>query len=107
METLISSDPKLTEIIEKIVAAVHPTKIYLFGSRVRGDIHPDSDYDFLIIYDGNLSKREVKLAIRQMFGLADIGMDLFVLSTPEYEWQKNVATTLGMEVNLTGQVVHE
>ena len=100
------NDPKLDEIVRRIVDAVHPTKIYLFGSRARGEAEEDSDYDFLIIYDGQLSKREVKLAVRRGFGLVDFGMDMFVLSSAEYEWQKDVATTLGMEVSLTGQVVY-
>ena len=101
------NDPKLDEIVRRIVDAVHPTKIYLFGSRARGEAQEDSDYDFLIIYDGPLSKREVKLGVRRSFGLVDFGMDLFVLSSGEYEWQRDVATTLGMEVELTGQVVYE
>ena len=29
----------------------HLKQIILFGSRARGDFHPDSDYDFLIVVD--------------------------------------------------------
>lgn len=45
---MINDDPKLAEIVARIVEAVHPTRIDLFGSRVRGDSRPDSDYDVLV-----------------------------------------------------------
>ncbi len=44
------------EIVEKFVKGIEEAglkkgieKMYLFGSRARGDERPDSDYDFLIV----------------------------------------------------------
>lgn len=39
------------EIVERLISKFHPRRIYLFGSRARGDAHVDSDYDFLIEVD--------------------------------------------------------
>lgn len=36
------------EIVRTLISRFHPRRIYLFGSRARGDERPDSDYDFLI-----------------------------------------------------------
>jgi hypothetical protein len=46
--TLVS-DEILAEIVQTIVAEVDPERIYLFGSRARGDERPDSDVDLLIV----------------------------------------------------------
>jgi len=44
---------KIDEMVRRIVAAVNPDKIILFGSHARGDAGPDSDVDLLIIAPTN------------------------------------------------------
>ena len=39
---------KLSATVSPIAANYGVEKLYLFGSRARGDAKPDSDYDFLI-----------------------------------------------------------
>ncbi len=39
---------ELSATISPIAASFGVEKLYLFGSRARGDARPDSDYDFLI-----------------------------------------------------------
>ena len=39
---------ELSAAVSPIDAAYGVDKLYLFGSRARGDARPDSDYDFLI-----------------------------------------------------------
>jgi predicted nucleotidyltransferase len=39
----------LDKAITRIVHAMRPEAIYLFGSRARGDADSDSDYDLLVI----------------------------------------------------------
>ena len=46
-------DPKiLDQIVQRIVEAVQPEKIVLFGSAARGQAGPDSDLDLLIVKSG-------------------------------------------------------
>ncbi|TWJ26347.1 nucleotidyltransferase domain-containing protein [Geobacter argillaceus] len=45
------SDQLQKEIVEKIVAAVHPAKIILFGSHAYGQPEEESDLDLVIIKD--------------------------------------------------------
>ncbi|MDP8238966.1 MAG: nucleotidyltransferase domain-containing protein [Candidatus Hatepunaea meridiana] len=99
-------DKQLQQIIDKIVAYVDPVKIYLFGSRVRGDSREDSDYDIAIIYDGELSKREVTLGIYDQFEEFNFSMDLFVLASQELEKYKRIANTLAREITENGKVVY-
>lgn len=51
-----SRDPKssgeerrLGEMVRRLVEAYEPDRVYLFGSRARGDSGPDSDYDVLVV----------------------------------------------------------
>ena len=46
----------LGEIVRRILAVGTPYRIVLFGSRARGDAHPDSDLDLLIVEDSNLPR---------------------------------------------------
>lgn len=45
-------DETLNEIVRRIVAAVQPEKIILFGSAARGEMGPNRDVDLLVIKSG-------------------------------------------------------
>ena len=100
MDTLVEN------IVQRIAEAVQPRKVILFGSRARGDAHPDSDVDLLIIYDGDLPKRELKLKVRRLFSRPEFSMDLFVLNPDEYERQKKVVSTVGRVASMEGVVYY-
>jgi len=40
---------ELAQMVERLVSAFHPDRIYAFGSQVRGEAGPDSDIDLLIV----------------------------------------------------------
>lgn len=71
----------LEEIVRRIVEAVAPEKIILFGSAARGEIGPDGDLDLLIV------KSEVhRLATAQMIEHSLTGITIptdIVVATPE------------------------
>ncbi|HUU28559.1 MAG TPA: nucleotidyltransferase domain-containing protein [archaeon] len=100
METLVNM------VVQKIAQKIKPEKIILFGSRARGDSEQESDLDLLIIYNGNLSKREVKLQVRNLFPQPEFSMDLFVLTSEEYERQKKIVSTVGRAAFLEGTVCY-
>ena len=39
----------LAAVVERIVQAIAPVSVYLFGSRARGDHRPDADFDLLVV----------------------------------------------------------
>jgi len=60
----------LAEIVHRLVEAVDPDRIVLFGSRARGDSRPDSDLDLLIVKDSVEPRhRRVVPAYRALRGL--------------------------------------
>jgi predicted nucleotidyltransferase len=48
----------LEELVRRIVAAVNPVRIILFGSAARGDMGPDSDLDVLVVMPDGVHRRD-------------------------------------------------
>ena len=42
MSTVLIDDAKMLQIVRRLVEAVNPDRIILFGSRVRGEARPDT-----------------------------------------------------------------
>lgn len=76
-------------IIEKIVRAVAPQRIILFGSRSRGQETESSDLDLLVIQDSGRPNREVRRQIECLLWGRRFAVDLIV-ATPE-QVDRNVA----------------
>jgi len=43
----------LADLVERLVTAYVPERIYLFGSKARGDWGPDSDFDLMVVVPDN------------------------------------------------------
>ncbi len=71
----------MTEAIKRIVEEITGAEqVLLFGSRVRGDSHADSDYDVLAVLPHHLVPKErLRLATRCRRRLAQEGLDVDVL----------------------------
>mgnify|MGYP005865203373 CR=1 FL=1 len=48
-DPILEQDPKPAEMVQRLVAALKPERISLFGSHARGQAEPDSDYDLLVV----------------------------------------------------------
>jgi predicted nucleotidyltransferase len=76
-------------IVEKIVRAVAPRRIVLFGSRSRGQETQSSDLDLLVIHDSGKPNRQVRREIEYLLWGRRFPVDLIV-ATPE-QVDRNVA----------------
>jgi predicted nucleotidyltransferase len=84
------SQDVLEGIVQRLVAALRPTHVYLFGSHARGDADEDSDLDLLVVVpDTSESPRDLaRLGRRSLWGLR-IPADIFVCTVSELEtWSK-------------------
>lgn len=92
-DSLLSSTEITPEIIElvtrRIVDAIRPQKIVLFGSQATGDAESESDLDLLVVHDSKRSDREARLFLDRLFLERRFGLDLLV-RTPE-EVSRNLA----------------
>jgi len=98
---------KIEQIVDRIVEAVHPHRIYLFGSHAKGTATKDSDIDLLIIADMEGPRHRRNLSIRELFPMRDFGMDVFVFKPEEFERQKTVANTISSIVSKEGKIIYE
>jgi predicted nucleotidyltransferase len=48
-KAILDQDPVLAEIVERLVRDFRPKRVFLFGSRARGDAGESSDYDILLV----------------------------------------------------------
>lgn len=79
--TSTSPDPDiLNEIVRRIVAAVQPVRIVLFGSASRGQMGPDSDLDFLIVMPDGVHRRQTAHKIYRSLSGVGVAKDIVVIT---------------------------
>ena len=76
---------ELDKLVQRIVDAVHPLKIILFGSAVRGEMGADSDLDVLVVMpDGTHRRHTAQFLHTQMFGIG-VPVDILVATPSDLE----------------------
>ncbi|MCB0341211.1 MAG: nucleotidyltransferase domain-containing protein [Pseudobdellovibrionaceae bacterium] len=82
-------DNSLKQIAEALNEEFKPEKIFLFGSRARGDNDQQSDYDLLVVVsDSSLSPLERRIKARQVLRGIEQTFDVFVYTQREFdEWK--------------------
>src|SRR2546426_7227254 len=76
----------LNEIVSRLVTAFQPDRIYLFGSKARGDAGFDSDYDLLVVVpdDAPLERRRSRLAYQALRGTG-VAADVLVWTRSAFD----------------------
>ena len=82
----------LQEIVRRIVAAVQPEKIILFGSAARDEMGPDSDLDLLVIKSCKNRRRTARKIRHKLIGIG-IPKDIIVATPEDIERYKD---TIGL-----------
>lgn len=107
MGQLAIADPKLAEIVRRLVEAYHPERIYLFGSRARGDSSPDSDYDLMVVVPDSTppQRRRSRLAYEVLWE-AGSGADVLVWTRNAFESRLHLRASLPATVIREGRLLH-
>jgi predicted nucleotidyltransferase len=100
-------DPILAEMVKRIVEALKPERIFLFGSRARGDAGPDSDYDLLIVVkEANIPRFKLaRLAFRSLCGVG-AAKDVVVLTRSEFDSKSRIEVSLPATVLREGNLLY-
>ena len=73
-------DARLTrQLVRCVVRAARPQKIFLFGSRARGDFRPDSDIDLLVIKKSRLTRPQRGIPIYSALAKLSLPVDTEVM----------------------------
>jgi len=80
---------QIDEMVHRIVEAVHPLRIILFGSAARGAFGPDSDLDVLVVMpDGTHRRHTAQDLYQRLFGI-EIAIDIMVATPTDLEKHKD------------------
>jgi predicted nucleotidyltransferase len=82
----------LEQVVKRIVEAVAPEKIIVFGSAARGEMGPDSDLDLLIVKSGVHRLATAQMIEHSLIGIT-IPTDIVVATPKDIEAHKN---TIGL-----------
>ena len=95
------------EAVNRLVRRLHPERIYLFGSRARGQATEASDIDLLVVVPTSdlPRQRRESASYDLLWGIA-VPIDVIVLTRDEFERSRRVKTSLASVVASEGQVVH-
>jgi predicted nucleotidyltransferase len=87
---LMESDAEqLNELVRRIVEAVQPLRIILFGSAARGEMGTDSDVDVLVVMPENAPRRRTAQYLHtRLFGIP-FAVDILVATPSMLEKHKD------------------
>jgi predicted nucleotidyltransferase len=107
MDAVHTADPKLSRIVRRLVDAYAPERVYLFGSRGRGDPAPDSDYDLLLVVPDS-APPECRGSRRAYEVLWDVGFsaDVLVWTHERFESRLHLRASLPATVLREGKLLH-
>jgi predicted nucleotidyltransferase len=107
VEGLTSLDPRLSEVIRRLVEAYAPERIYLFGSHARGEAGPDSDYDLLLVVpdDAAPERKRSRMAYEKLWGTG-LAVDVLVWTAGNFNRRLHLRASLPATVVREGKLLH-
>lgn len=100
-------DPILDEIVRRLVAAVQPQAVFLFGSRARGDATEERDYDILLLVpdQGEQLRPIQQRAYLSLSGLG-IAVDVVVMNQELFNRRRAALASLPATVEREGHLLY-
>lgn len=103
----MAEDPLIREVVDRLVRALAPERIYLFGSRARNDATGDSDYDLLVVVPASELpgyKRD-QVACRVVMDL-DVAVEILVWTRAEFDRKRHLKASLPATLEREGRLVY-
>lgn len=91
----MNEEPELLDLIQLCQAELQAQEIWLFGSRARGDHHPDSDWDILVVAQDAAPESALDpINIYNLRRRSKLKCDLLVVTKSEFDDAQDSVTTL-------------
>ena len=97
----------ISTMTERIVRAFNPVQIILFGSHARGDAHPQSDVDLLVVFSELADKRKTAVDIRRALADLPVAKDILVTTPEELARQHDWIGTILRTAQREGEILYE
>ena len=100
-------DAKIIDmLVRRIVGAVHPQRIMLFGSAARGQMGPDSDIDVLVVVpEGTHRLKTTQFLYKQLFGFR-FPVDILVVTPAVLEQHRHNPALIYRSVLAEGKEIY-
>jgi uncharacterized protein len=99
--------PDLEVAVRRLVEFFQPERIYLFGSRARGDAREDSDYDVLVIVPkSTLPYLERMRAGSRLTRDLAVEVQVVVLTEAEFDQDTPIIASLPSRANREGRLLY-
>ena len=97
----------LAVVVERLIVAYQPERIYLFGSKARGDSGPDSDFDLMVIVSDAATeeRKRSRLAYEQLWGTGTAA-DVLVWTQNRFAGRAHLRTSLPGMVLREGRLLY-
>jgi uncharacterized protein len=107
-QEILERDDYLDQLVQLLVDYYKPVKIYLFGSKARGDSGPDSDYDVMVIVRKRVSplKRKKFHNARWDAGLT-VASDIILVTQKYFEERIQLKCSLPATVAEEGKLLYD
>lgn len=94
-------------MVRRLVHAYAPERVYLFGSKARGDAGPDSDYDIMLVVpnDAGPERRRSRLAYQALRGTGTAA-DVLVYTRGYFEDRLHLKASLPATIQREGKLLH-
>ncbi|MGH2458725.1 MAG: nucleotidyltransferase domain-containing protein [Chloroflexota bacterium] len=97
----------LAGVLDRLIGALRPERIYVFGSQARGQAMPDSDVDLLLVVPGSdLPAHQREQMAYHAAGRHSVPLDLMVLTHAEFERRRTVVSSLPATVVREGRMLY-
>jgi excisionase family DNA binding protein len=75
----------LPQVVGRLVHALDPVRIVLYGARARGEQRPDGDYELLVILDLVDDRRATRIEVRRLLDDLPISKDVIVAAVGDID----------------------
>lgn len=98
---------ELARVVGRLVAALKPQRIYVFGSQARGEAMPDSDIDLLLVVPA-ADQPSYRLAQAAYHAAAphSLALDILVMPAEEFAWRSRAVGSLPATVLREGRILY-
>lgn len=99
--------PALAEIVQRLIDAYQPERVYIFGSKARGDYGPDSDFDLLVVVPDAATeeRKRSRLAYEALRGTA-VASDVIVWTEERFKSRLHLRASLPATVMREGRLLY-
>jgi len=100
-------DRIVRKVVDGLVTIYRPERVYLFGSRARGDAGPDSDYDFLLVVSDSAPPELLRSApAYEVLWSLKAAADVVVWTHTEFEKRLHLRASLPATVIREGRLLY-